>query len=413
MKFYTFFIGIMLLVMNSKAQTDTLFLESLMRQNPTQFEAILNHSNEYRLQIIYTQINRDKNNIPSFKEYSYHLNPRNYFYPASTVKMPLALLALEKINDLKIKGLTKSTTLIYDSSKARQETIYHNPYAIDGRQTIEQAIKEVFIVSDNNAANRLFELVTPKTIHQKLATKGYKDVYIRNRLELGRTPEENRNTQGIQFFDEQGNRIHQQEPQYNNDSLPYYNEFIGKAYYNNRDELIQAPLNFSEKNRIYLSDLHHILQSIIFHDQTPKKQQFNISKEDQSFLLKSMQTLPTQSTYPTYDTASYYPAYTKFLMFGSEKGTIPSHLKIFSKAGDAYGFLLDIAYIMDSVSKVEFMLSAVIYVNSDGILNDNKYDYNTIGLPFMKNLGNSVYQYELNRTKKYLPNFTTLLSAIQ
>jgi hypothetical protein len=96
-------------------------------------------------------------------------------------------------------------------------------------------------------------------------------------------------------------------------------------------------------------------------------------------------------------------------MLGSEKGPIPSNLKIFSKAGDAYGFLLDNTYIIDTAAKVEFMLSAVIYVNADGILNDNTYDYRTIGLPFMKNLGNTIYQYELNRKRAYRPNFDNII----
>jgi len=90
-----------------------------------------------------------------------------------------------------------------------------------------------------------------------------------------------------------------------------------------------------------------------------------------------------------------------------------SNIKIFSKAGDAYGFLLDNTYIIDTDAKVEFMLSAVIYVNADGILNDNTYDYRTIGLPFMKNLGNTIYNYELSRKRAFRPNFDNQLGPIK
>ena len=126
-----------------------------------------------------------------------------------------------------------------------------------------------------------------------------------------------------------------------------------------------------------------------------------------------MHTLPTESQYPTYDTANYWPSFCKFLYTGSEKGPFPSQLKIFNKVGDAYGFLLDIAYIIDPAKKVEFMLSAVIYCNSDGILNDSKYDYDTIGFPFYKNLGQLIYNYEVQRKKAFLPNFDTLLKDAQ
>jgi len=411
MKFTSFLAGLLLVALSSIAQSDANLLEKLMQQKPAQFGKILANPNDYRLQILYTQINRDKNNVPHFKEYSYRLNPKEYFYPASTVKMPMAFLALEKINNLKVKGLTKSTLMVYDSVEGRQEQIYNNPYSINGTQNIEQAVKEIFLVSDNNAANRLFEFITPHRIHEQLASKGYKDVYIRNRIELGRTAKENRSTQAIDFYNEQGKIIYHQQATFNKDSLPYYNAFIGNGYFNNQDSLIKGPLNFSDKNRIYLSDLTHILKSVLFFDHTPPSQRFNLTTEDRKFLLHYMHTLPTESQYPTYDTANYWPNYCKFLYTGSEKGPFPSNIKIFNKVGDAYGFLLDIAYVMDPEKKIEFMLSAVIYCNSDGILNDSKYDYDSVGYPFYKNLGQLIYNYELERKKAFLPNFTPLLEA--
>ena len=395
---------------NNMGANDSL-LVALMKQNPNNFDALLADPGQYRIQILYTQINRDKNNTAHFKEYSYRLNANEYFYPASTVKFPLSVLALEKLNNLKITGLNKASTAIYDSVTARQETIYNNPYAIDGRQTIEQAIKEVLVVSDNNAANRLYEFLGQEYIHSQLANRGYPEVYIRNRLELGRTPLENRQTQSVQFYDANNKLIYTQPAQNNTSKLPYYNVLIGYGYLNGQDSLINAPLNFSEKNRISLSDLHHVMQSVIFPDQMPQKQRFNLSNEDRKFLLQWMHTNPKESSYPTYDSSEYYPAYAKFIMLGSEKGPIPSNIKIFSKAGDAYGFLLDNTYIIDTDAKVEFMLSAVIYVNDDGILNDNTYDYRTIGLPFMKNLGNTIYNYELGRKRVFSPNFDNLLGS--
>jgi hypothetical protein len=409
MKLYIINVLLFLLCIPAVAQVNEQFLEKLMQQKTDQFGEILNHPNEYRVQIFYTQIDRDKNNIPHFKEYSYRLNPSEYFYPASTVKMPLSIMALDKINTMAIPGVTKSTTLYYDSVSARQETIYNNPYAQNGKQNIEQAIKEIFLVSDNNAANRLFEFIGQEDIHKKLVEKGYPDAYIRNRLELGRTQEESRQTQAIDFYDDNGNKIYHQAAQYNKQKLPYYNAFLGKGYYNSDDSLVMGPMDFSVKNRIYLNDLHHILQSVIFYDQTPKNQRFNLTKDDRDFLLKWMHTVPTESQYPTYDSADYWPSYCKFMFMGAEKGPIPSHIKIFNKPGDAYGFLLDISYIVDTINKVEFMVSGVIYCNKDGIINDGKYDYETVGYPFYKNLGHLIYEYELKRKKTYLPNFDNIL----
>jgi hypothetical protein len=70
---------------------------------------------------------------------------------------------------------------------------------------------------------------------------------------------------------------------------------------------------------------------------------------------------PNESDYPHYDTATYWPAYCKLLLFDCEKGEVPANIRIFNKEGDAYGFLTDVAYITDTTNSVEFMLVATIY----------------------------------------------------
>ena len=91
-------------------------------------------------------------------------------------------------------------------------------------------------------------------------------------------------------------------------------------------------------------------------------------------------------------------------MFKAGKTPIPDNIRVFNKTGWSYGFLTDVAYIVDFNNKVEFMLSGVIYVNSDGILNDDKYEYEQIGYPFFKEIGNIIYKYELTRHRKYEPD---------
>ena len=72
-------------------------------------------------------------------------------------------------------------------------------------------------------------------------------------------------------------------------------------------------------------------------------------------------------------------------------------IKIFNKVGNAYGTLIDCAYIVDELNKVEFIVSATILVNKDGIFNDDKYDYESIGLPFLAELGRQLYAKNLKK----------------
>jgi len=120
-----------------------------------------------------------------------------------------------------------------------------------------------------------------------------------------------------------------------------------------------------------------------------------------------MSMYPAESKFPCYDSAYYYDNYVKFLLYGAEPGKPEEGLRIFNKVGDAYGFLTDAAYIVDFRNKVEFMLTATIYCNSDGIFNDDKYDYDTIGFPFLKNLGRVIYRYELKRQRANAPDLSS------
>jgi hypothetical protein len=166
------------------------------------------------------------------------------------------------------------------------------------------------------------------------------------------------------------------------------------------------PMNFSKKNRLSLEDLHQILRSVIFPETLPENQRFDLTDSDYAFLHKYMSQFPGETIYPSYDSVNYPDAYAKFLLYGAQKGSVPKNVRIFNKVGDAYGQLIDIAYITDLNKNIEFFLSATINCDRDGVLNDDAYDYDSIGFPFMKNLGQVMYDYELKRTRTFQPDLS-------
>jgi len=376
------------------------FLETLLQSKPEQFSSILANRDSLRVQIIYTQINRDSKNNPSFTDFTFNLH-NQYFYPASTVKMPIAFLALEKLNDMNIAGVNKYTTMITDSAASKQEIIYTNPQSIDSRPTIADYIKQIFLVSDNTAFNRLYEFLGQGTIQQKLKEKGYTEAIIRHRLQISMSDEQNRTTNPVSFYDTSGKLLYRQEAQYNTNTFPSFDVKLGKGYMEG-NQLVREPFDFSTKNKLSLQYLHDMEKSVLFPESVAEKQRFHLSEDDRNFVMHWMSAFPRESTYPFYDAATYGDTYCKFLLWGSEKGiSKPDYIRIFNKVGDAYGFVTDVAYIVDFKNKVEFMLSATISCNSDGIYNDDRYDYETVGYPFMKQLGQLLYEYELKRPKKH------------
>jgi beta-lactamase class A len=388
------------------AKTDAL-LENLLKAQPQYFDSILINRKAWNAQVIYTQVNRGSNGVPKLSNYYFNVDPAVYFYPASTVKFPVTILALQKLQELKDKGISRPTTMITESGTAMQTPVYNDPTTPDGKPSIEQYIKKILMVSDNDAFNRLYEFLGQAYINNELQKKGYKDVQIIHRLQTPLPEAENRKTNPVKFLDAAGQLLFEQPMQTN--TAPYINrnDSMGKAFMQGGLQ-VNGAMNFSKKNRISLEDLHSILISLVFPDRVTASQRFNITEDDRNFLLKYMSQLPTESTFPPYaaDTANYWPAYCKFLLFGAQKGELPKNIRIFNKTGDAYGNMLDVAYVVDYDKGVEFFLSAVIYCNNDGVLNDNNYDYKTIGLPFMKNLGQVIYDYEVKREKKIVPDLS-------
>lgn len=385
------------------------FLDSLMKSYPQYFGELLKNRDLLNIQIVYTQVNRELNGKASLQHHFFNTSKQQYFYPASTVKLPIALLALQKLNELKDLQIDRNSTLLTGTAFSGQTPVYNDPSTPDGRPTIAHYIKKILLISDNDAYNRLYEFLGQEYINREMHKKGYTDVQILHRLELFLTEEENRNTNPVTFYDRNCRVLYHQPAQRNTDAYTMRKDSIGKGYYRN-GKLVQAPMDFSKKNRISLEGLHKILISLIFPDKVPANERFNITEDDRQFVLKYMSMYPTESAYPPYaaDTTQYWPAYCKFLLFGKEKGTMPGHIRVFNKVGNAYGHLTDVAYVADYKNKVEFFVSAMIYCNSDGILNDDAYDYDSIGYPFLKNLGRVIYEYELKRNYKNRPDLSTL-----
>lgn len=389
--------------------TDTL-ITKLLQQNPQLFNQVLSQKDELGIQLLYTQIDRDKKNKEDkikFIDHSYNLNQDQYFYPASTVKLPVAILALQKLNELKVAGLDKNTTMITGSAGGQQTGVMNDASAADGRPTIAHYIKKILLVSDNDAFNRLYEFLGQEYINNSLHKMGFSQAQIIHRLSISLSDEENRHTNPIRFIDTAGNIIYEKPAEISKLVYAERNTKMGKGFMRGA-ELVNEPFDFSKKNRLLLTDLHQMIKSILFPQSVGKEQRFNLTDDDYNFLRRYMSMRPGESKSPVYDTTEHYDNYVKMIYYGSEKTSPDPDIRIFNKTGTAYGFLIDACYFVDFKNNIEFILSAVIYCNSDGIFNDDKYDYKTIGYPFLKNIGRVIYNYELKRNRKYPANLSSV-----
>ena len=388
--------------LNSQTKNDTLLHGIFDKIKHPITQKVLSESKEFRYQIIYTQINRNKNGKPELKNFYLNVDPQQYFNPASMVKMPLAFLSLEKLNEIKIKGVNKNTRMRFDSSYERQVEMKNDSSSADGFPSIAHFIKRSFLISENDPYNRMYQFLGQGEINQKLLAKGYQSARITRQF-MGYSEEQNRHTNGIQFLDKNESMIYYQKPQYNQDSFLFPSPvLIGNAHINRNDSLVHTPFDFTRHNNLSLEDMQQMLQAVIFPETLEQKKRFNITENDRYFLLQYLSQYPSETNYPKYDDSIFYDSYVKFF-FLDPTHTMPNHIRVFNKVGWAYGFLTDVSYILDTKNNIDYMLSATVYVNSDGIVNDSKYDEETVGFPFLRNIGKAVYQFELNRPRTFWP----------
>ncbi|MEX0361900.1 MAG: serine hydrolase, partial [Allomuricauda sp.] len=338
---------------------------------------VMDSLEQFEVQIRYTQIDRVQDSIV-FTDYDFQVDEDNYFYPASTVKFPAAVAALEKINE--IDSLSVNTRFYVEGDSV--ET------------TFAKAVSEIFAVSDNAANNRLLEFLGQDQLNQRMEKRGVEPIRIAHRLSTSNADEITTKSLVIYLND---STTSLSRPIINT----YPEELIikrvhkGSGYYD--DEGLQnGAFDFSLKNYYPIKAQHALLKRIIFPESFVVEERFNLSSEQRRLLLDAMHMLPGEVGY---DSEKFYDSYVKFFMFGDSTDPIPDHIKIYNKVGYAYGTLTDCAYIKDEQNDIDFLVTATILVNKDGIFNDNAYEYDEIGIPFLAQLGREIYQQELKRKR--------------
>ena len=381
-------------------------LRRVLHHDTTGLGRVLARPATYQLQVQYTRIRRDAAGAPHFKSYGYRLRPRTYFYPASAVKLAAAALALQKLRDLSARypSLGPDSPMLTDSAFAGQTQVRRDTSSASGRPTLANYVRKALIVSDNDAFNRLYEFVGPEELNHELARLGLRHSRLLHRLSVGDQEPGSRHNNPVTFYaNTAATQVLCSQP------AGYYagpwprlqlrGEHIGRAYIKG-DQTVPGPLDFTLKNAFSLPDLQRLLRLVLFPESVPPARRLRLLPEDYALLREALSQLPRQSPHPRYDVGHYPDTYAKFLLGGGGLAPLPPGVRVFNKIGQAYGFLIDNAYIQDEAHGVEFLLSAVLYVNADGILNDDKYEYNRIGFPFLRDLGRRVYEAECRRVSR-------------
>ena len=380
------------LTITISCNNSSTILDKVLNKNIYELQKVLKNKEKYDLQILLNEIKRDDSGKAVFKEDAFQLDEGRYFYPASTAKLPIAILSLQKINELRSNGLQISgDTPFFITDKNGKILVKRDSTHSLGILTINHLIKKIFLVSDDNAYNYLFDFLGTDYINKELTLRGLSKTRLYHKFLFGA---DNINTWGYTFLNENQKIIyHQPSISALVDLKPNNLKGILKGIgHIKSDSLLLKPMNFERKNRISIRDLEGILKRIIFPEAFSEKELFNLTKTDYKFLRYWMSRTTLESNYPDYNDDKHWDSYCKFFIYGDQKGAMIPEIRIFNKVGQAYGTLTDVAYIKDEKNKIEFFLTATILVNENMIYNDDIYEYDEIGIPFLAALGRSVHK---------------------
>ena len=355
-------------------------IELIIKKREPQLKPVYKNKENHNLQILYTKVVRDSLGMPSFIEYDYKIDSNQYFYPASTMKLPIVALTLQKINELRNTGINitvESKILLLNADQITTET------------TFKDLIAKVFLVSDNSASNILINFLGYNYFNKQMREKGLNTIVLNHKF----NPDPYVKTDW-KIYTLDRNLISKDEVQEVIEHNSLDNLRQGKSQILNGEE-VATPFNFKTKNRASLRDLDGVMKRIIYPDLVQEQDRINLSDQDYNFLRYWMSRFTFEDIGIEYQKDSkYFDSYNKFFIYGDSTNTIDRKIRIYNKVGVAYGSLTDISYIRDYQKKIEFFLSATIYVNQNQIVNDNIYEYDDVGIPFLAELARQVYKLE-------------------
>lgn len=394
---YRFFLGCFLIFINSTLWAQASFsFEQLFEKNAGSFDSIIDRKKEYRVQIAYTQIDQTSNGEPIKKTYTFDTD-KYYYYAASVVKFPAAVFCLEKFNRLSKYGISLFDSFDINNTACASLT-NENLWKNKSPQNFSFLLKNLLVISDNNAFNPIYDFVTPIEFAQRFEELNFKHAVICRRFaKCDMTA--NSKVNAISFFDAFCN-VKMEQLAMNFDFVNSYSgrlsPHVGRAYL--AEKLEKRPFDFSDYNYVSLSDLHRLMQWVIFEDSA----QLKLRSSDFSFLKNTLSEYPRSLGLKDFDETKMPDSYMKyFWRADSNQTVIPPRFHLYNKVGQAYGFLTDCMYFKDDENGVEFFLTASIYVNKNETLNDGKYEYSSIGFPFLENIFAAIYNWEVERRMEH------------
>jgi hypothetical protein len=321
-----------------------------------------------------------------------------YYYPASLVKLPVALLALEKMNRKNIS--LNDRIVINDDFECGSVKFVE----LSRRTNIDfkQIFEELLIVSDNDFYNTLYHFITPKEINDRLQELGFTGTRIYKAF-TGCHWHDQLETNSYSVLNREGDTVYTQPYSVldSNEILNAYNytssRLFGLKHENEEGKIVLGPYDLNYSLEIPLEEIHEMLQRLVFPERYPVAKRWNLKWEDRKFIQRCLSKYPNELNSTHRPIVKKWPK-TKYKYILSKELNSNHDYRTQSKLGLSYGFSSETCFFND-YENVQFFLSVSLYTNRNNIVNDGDYEYEPVAKPFMSALSKMLIEYQLKNVK--------------
>ena len=312
-----------------------------------------------------------------------------YLYPASAIKIVPAIAVLSHWSEGGAGTPPLDAPLLFSDRRADDAFGHTLRVGGHGSQSLADHLEAMLVESSNDAFNALYELAGPVAQNEPFHRGGFPSVRVIHRLSGYNLPKELALYLPSIAWMRGGARVVWM-PERTIASLPTSSvrlpgEEIGLGYLEANSGLrVNGPMSFAMKNGVTLADLQRLLVAL-FHElpETDTARLPALSAEATSLMLSLMRGPLSDKDGVSAESreARFKPMLPGLLGFGLERAKIDYT----NKAGRAYGFHLDNARIRigDRIAYVTVGMLA----NSDGVFNDDRYDYDALSFPALRAVG--------------------------
>ncbi len=375
---------LLLAVCSSLLSCNSNPIELVLKSDPY-LKEIIKDKEDYEIQVMLTKVNHDNTKI-DFQNYQYQHDENQYFYPASTIKLPIVVLTLKKINELRSKGsdITLKSKIILNNVDN-----YSNFKLQDSITSFQNLIADIFLVSDNSASNILIDFIGYNYFNDEMQNAGFDRTYLNHKFNPD--PYVNSTWQISDLDNNMISSINDNQKIIKADDKTNGLDKGERRYFNG--EILDESLNFSEKNRFSITDMHNLIKYIFYPEIFDKANTFNLNVEDYDFIRYWMSRFTYEDIGEKFiEDENFFETYNKFFIHGDEQSVSNEQIRVYNKIGQAYGTSIDNGLIKNYQNNVEFILTSTIYTNKNKVINDNLYEYDDIAEPFLAKLSRAIYK---------------------